>query len=321
MTCEHAKEQLVLEAYGELDAEQEAILALHLHACPACVRERNAFAALTGVMDSDALPEVSPNLLAQSRMRLEEALDDSRGLSFVDRLRNLFTGTWHSLSNAPALAMLLVGCGFIGGSLVSRYQVAHVPHTTAGAVTVQQPANSTVANVSGVVPTADPGVVEVHYSRVTPETLQGSIDDPQIRQLLLAAAQHGRDNTVREESVSLLADECRAGHKCDGSSNGTDFRDILLVRLRYDKSAQVRLKALEGLQPYISSDQRVRDVVLESLMRDPNSNVRTRAITMLNPVHGDSSVRQVLHTVSTQDENPYIRTASMQALEGADGIQ
>ncbi len=78
---------------------------------------------------------------------------------------------------------------------------------------------------------------------------------------------------------------------------------------------------MEGLQPFVSSDQRVRDVVLESLMRDPSANVRTRAISMLEPVHGDSSVRQVLHTVSTQDENPYIRTASMQALEGADGIQ
>ena len=56
-------------------------------------------------------------------------------------------------------------------------------------------------------------------------------------------------------------------------------------------------------------------------MRDSSSTVRTRAISLLEPVQGDSSVRQVLHTVSTQDDNPYIRTASMQALEGSNGIQ
>jgi hypothetical protein len=323
MTCEHAKEQLVLEAYGELDAEQQASLALHLHGCPDCVLEQHSLGALTGMMDSNPLPEISPNLLAQSRMRLDEALDETPGLPFSIQVRNLFSGVWHSLSNAPALAALLVGVGFLGGSGVTRYQTAHVPHN-ASAVVVQQPADSTVGNVSGVVQTANPEIVEVHYNRVTPETMQGSLDDPQIRQLLIAAAQHGKDNTVREESVGLLATECRAGHKCgdgDAVSNGQGFRDALLVSLRYDKSPQVRLKALEGLQPFVSSDQRVRDVVLESLMRDPSANVRTRAIGMLEPVHADSSVRQVLHTVSTQDENPYIRTASMQALEGADGIQ
>ena len=323
MTCEHAKEQLVLEAYGELDAEQQATLALHLHGCPDCVEEQHLLGALTDTMDADPLPEVSPNLLAQSRMRLDEALDETPRLPFAVQVRNLFSGAWHSLSNAPALATLLVGLGFLGGSGVTRYQAAHLPHNAA-AVVVQQPALSTVGNVSGVVQTANPDVVEVHYNRVTPETLQGSLDDPQIRQLLVAAAQHGKDNSVREESVSLLATECRAGHKCgDGDSAGTGqgLRDALLVSLRYDKSPQVRLKALEGLQTFVSSDQRVRDVVLESLMRDPSANVRTRAIGMLEPVHADSSVRQVLHTVSTQDENPYIRTASMQALEGADGIQ
>ena len=324
MTCEQAKEQLVLEAYGELDAEQQAVLALHLHGCPECVVEQHNVAALTGVMDTATLPEVSPNLLAQSRMRLDEALDETPRLPFAMYVRNLFTGAWHSLSNAPALAVLLVGAGFLGGSELSRYQTAHTTHAAPATVVVQQPAESSVGNVSGVVQTANPEIVQVHYNRITPETLQGSLDDPQIRQLLMTAAEHGKDNNVREESVSLLATECRAGHKCgdgDAVSNGQGLRNALLVSLRYDKSPQVRMKALEGLQPFVSSDQRVRDVVLESLMRDPSANVRTRAISMLEPVHADSSVRQVLHTVSTQDENPFIRTASMQALEGADGIQ
>jgi hypothetical protein len=49
--------------------------------------------------------------------------------------------------------------------------------------------------------------------------------------------------------------------------------------------------------------------------------VRTRAISLLQPVGSDSSVRQVMRTVSTTDENPYIRTVSNQLLQGSAGIQ
>ena len=46
-----------------------------------------------------------------------------------------------------------------------------------------------------------------------------------------------------------------------------------------------------------------------------------RAISLLQPVESDSSVRKVMRTVSTTDVNPYIRTVSMQALQGTADIQ
>ena len=52
----------------------------------------------------------------------------------------------------------------------------------------------------------------------------------------------------------------------------------------------------------------MRDAVAQALLTDSNAAVRTRAIAMLEPVQCDTSVRQVLRTVSTRDENPYIRT-------------
>jgi hypothetical protein len=75
------------------------------------------------------------------------------------------------------------------------------------------------------------------------------------------------------------------------------------------------------LQPYVAEDQRVRDGVLEALMHDTNAGVRTQAISLLAPVESDSSVRQVMRTVSTTDVNPYIRTVSTQLLQGTADIQ
>jgi hypothetical protein len=56
-------------------------------------------------------------------------------------------------------------------------------------------------------------------------------------------------------------------------------------------------------------------------MHDTNAGVRTQAISLLAPVQSDSSVRQVMRTVSTTDVNPYIRTVSNQLLQGTADIQ
>jgi 2-phosphoglycerate kinase len=61
--------------------------------------------------------------------------------------------------------------------------------------------------------------------------------------------------------------------------------------------------------------------VLEAVAHDQDAQVRRTAIGLLAPVQSDSSVRQVLQTVATQDANPYIRTASFNALQGAADIQ
>jgi hypothetical protein len=83
----------------------------------------------------------------------------------------------------------------------------------------------------------------------------------------------------------------------------------------------VRQKALQGLEPYVSEDNRVRDAVLESLMNDNDPRIRSKAISMLEPVEADTSVRQVLYSVSTTDNNPQIRNDSRQVLRRVSEIQ
>src|ERR1017187_2801351 len=135
-------------------------------------------------------------------------------------------------------------------------------------------------------------IVEVRYNQLVPQRLEGSLDDPAIRQLLMLASQNSASTGVRDDSVGLMAAECKAGHSCKAAG----IRDALMVALRYDKNAGVRGKALQGLEPYVAEDMRVRDAVLEALMNDSDPRIRTAAINTLEPVEGDTSVRQVLHS-------------------------
>jgi hypothetical protein len=319
MKCEKAQQDIVLVTYGELPDERMASLEQHLAECEECNRELKAMLAMHEALAYHPMLEPSPNLLAQSRMRLDEELDNIPPHGFLTRLRsNLYAWLGH-IQSAPALITLLLGVGFLAGNFTFRYQVARQPKLPSPVVFTNT-TNGAIADISGIVQTPNSEIVQVTYNRVIPETVQGSLDDPAIRKLLLLGTKAAATNGVRTDSVALLANECRIGHHCiDGP--GGDVRNGLLVSLRYDKNPAVRLAALEGLQPYVAEDQRVRDGVLDALANDPSERVRTRAVSLLQPVGSDSSVRRVMRTVSTTDENPYIRTVSNRVLQGSADIQ
>jgi len=54
--------------------------------------------------------------------------------------------------------------------------------------------------------------------------------------------------------------------------------------------------------------------VLEALLQDSNPGVRTQAISLLESVKNDSSVRQALTALAQQDKDKYIQEESRRVL-------
>ena len=323
MKCQSARDCIVLLNYGELPDELAGVLEQHLMGCEDCTEELEAFQRFEERLATMPVLEPSPNLVAQSRMRLDDALDMIPPHGFVTQLRTNFHRWVGNVRSAPALATLLLGVGFLSGNFTHRYQAAHAPKTPEEhrVVTINHPAEGVIANVTGIVQTPNSELVQVNYNRIVPESMEGSLDSPDIRNLLMVGTNAAATPGVRMNSVSLLTNECKAGHACQPTADGDGIRHALMVSLRYDEDAGVRLKALEGLERYVVQDQHVRDAVLEAVAHDRDAEVRRTAIGLLEPVQSDSSVRQVLRTVATQDANPYIRTASYNALQNAADIQ
>ena len=326
MNCELAHERIVLAAYGELPDEQVHELDRHLAACNDCSQEREQLRALKTLAAAYPVTEIDPNLVARSRMRLEEALDAIPPKRWYERVGQRILNNFASLQAAPVAALLLLivggGAGTLGGYEYAAARAAHnggrVTELPAKAdIQPMESAPAEIANISSIEREPNSEIVHVTYNTVTPQHIQGSLDDPSIRQLLMLASENASSAGVRDDSVGLLAAECRAGHGCQGEG----IRDALMQALRYDKSFAVREKALEGLQPYVAEDMRVRDAVLEALLNDSDPRIRTAAITILEPVEADTSVRQVLSTVANSDHNPHIRTVSRQVLSRAPEIQ
>jgi anti-sigma factor RsiW len=334
MNCEVAHERIVTAAYGELADEQTHELERHLATCPECGRDREELLALKVLMAAHPVAEPDANLVARSRLRLEEALDALPPMRWFERLSQKLTNSFASLQAAPVAAGLLlvlgVGAGGLGGYRVAEHRAGQakaagtiVAQIERGAVqpaaveTAGSAAPAEIANISSIVQQPNSHLVQVRYNQLVPQQIEGSLDDPAIRQLLMLASQNSASAGVRDNSVGLLAAECRAGHGCKAQG----IRDALMVALRYDKNSGVREKALKGLEPYVTEDQRVRDAMLEALLNDSDPKIRTAAINILQPVEGDTSVRQVLHSVANSDRNPYIRTVSREVLSREPEIQ
>jgi anti-sigma factor RsiW len=326
MNCELAQERIVAAAYSELPDEQAHELERHVAACPDCGRDREQMRALKVLMDANPIQEAAPNLVARARLRLDEALDSLPPKRWYERWSTRAWNNFARLQSAPVAAVLLLviggGAGSLGGYEYAQSRTAQAATQRAGVTKVEQasdaqPALANVASVSGIVRQPNSEIVDVSYNQVVPRQIHGSLDDPQIRQLLMLATQSATSTGVHDDSVGLLASECRAGHSCQPSG----IRDTLMVALRYDKSAAVRQKALEGLQPYVAEDERVRDAVLESVLNDNDPRIRSAAISLLEPVEADTSVRQVLYSVSTTDQSPQIRNVSRQVLSRVPEIQ
>jgi hypothetical protein len=303
MKCDWTKENMVLYIYDELADDAKFEVENHIRSCIGCREELENLTALKHDMSAMPVTEVSPNLLAASRMQLQESLEQAEqnrsafGMFIFD-----FAGWMNQIKLAPALTVALLMIGFAGGT-ITTWKIASNNHT----IVDPGPAPTKdvdVASFESILTDPTSNNVTIKYDTLHPQTLVGSADDPRIQQLLLLATHSNRDSDVRLDSIDLLKDH----------AGDNDVRDALVSALRYDKNPGVRLKALDGLKGYVRNDVHVRDAVLEALLHDDNAGVRAEAIGLLDSVKADSSIREALEMLAKRDPNQFIRSQSQRYL-------
>jgi anti-sigma factor RsiW len=308
MKCEWVQENILLYVYNELADDARYELEQHLGRCTDCATELKAARAFHGTISKRPMPEPTPNLLASSRMRLQEALETTQQGGFWQRLTFDPANWLRQVRFSPALAAMIFILGF-GGGIGAMYKTTPRPSETVATTSDTQltgttPVESSITGIRSVV--QEPGSDQVHikYDTVQTEEAKGSLNDQKIQQLLLFAARNNYSSGVRMDSVDLLTQK----------PDQKGVREALMYALRYDTNPGVRLKAIEGLGAFVKDDVRVRDAVLTALMSDNNPGVRTQALLLLEPVKADGTVRAALQHLAETDENQYIRSQARTVL-------
>lgn len=310
MNCEWTKENIVLYIYEELADDAKFSFEHHVQHCIACKKEVEAALEFKNDMSAAApVAEVSPNFLTASRMKLQDALEQTDQARRWGAFIFDFGGWLQQIKLAPALTMALLIIGFTGG-VITTYRM--MP-TRGGPIVEPAPgseAQANVAQIESITPQSDSNKVLITYDTLHQQTTQGDVNDPAIQKLLLLAARNQRDSDVRLDSIGVLTQR-----PADDA-----VREALIYALRYDKNPGVRLKAIDGLKSYVKDDVHVRDAVLEALMHDTNPGVRTEAIGLLEPVKADTSVREALQMLADHDQNKFIRTESKRYLSSTPNL-
>ena len=304
MKCEWVQQNILLYVYDELADDARYELEQHTARCAACAAELKSARGFHSTLSRLPVEDPSPNFLASSRMRLQEALETTQQGGLWHRL-TFDPWAWiREIRFAPALAAAIFIVGFAGG-IGASYQVLKGARTETGqAVSQPTPSEAAITGIRSVSQDPTSNQIKVKYDTVSTQEAEGSLNDQRIQQLLLVAARNNYNSGVRIDSVGLLTQ----------NPEDTRVRETLIYALRYDSNPGVRLKALEGLARYVKDDIRVRDAVLEALIHDSNSGVRTQALQMLGPVQADSSVRAVLQHLADTDKNQYIRSQARTVL-------
>jgi anti-sigma factor RsiW len=306
MKCDWVKENIVFYVYNELEDDARYEVEQHLARCPECAAELKAVRKFHATLSEAAVAEPAPNLVAASRMRLQEALETAHPGGFWQRI--IFDpGSWlRQIRMSPALAAAIFIVGFGGGIVTMRQAFpGGSPAPILGTLSSPTPIDASVTGIRSI--TQEPGSnqVTIKYDTVATQDVQGSLNDQRIQQLLLFAARNNYNSGMRMDSVDLLTQ----------APNETHVREALLYALQNDSNPGVRLKALDGLSGFVRQDPRVRDAVLQSLIGDTNAGVRLQALRLVEPMKADSSVRSVLTRLAQTDQNASIRSQARNMLE------
>src|SRR5271165_1824676 len=302
MKCEWVRENIVLQVYGELADDARHELEQHVARCADCAAELKAEQEFHALLAKDRAAEASPNLLAASRMRLQEALETAKQGSFFSRLA-FDPAIWlRQVRFSPALASAILLVGFAGG-IGTTYKFYGPRNTPTGGLTatVNTPAatsDASIAGISSIVQEPGTNQISIKYNTLSTQEAQGSLNDQKIQQLLLYAARNNYNTGVRVDSVDLLAQR----------SGDQQVREALIYALQNDSNPGVRLKSLGALGNYVKTDTNVRDAVLRALVNDDNSGVRIEALRLIEPVKADGSVRGVLMALAAKDQSTYIKS-------------
>jgi hypothetical protein len=299
MKCEWVRENIVLQVYGELADDARHELEQHVSRCADCAAELKAEQEFHALLAQDRAADPTPNLLASSRMRLQEGLETVKQGSFFSRLAFDPANWLRQVRFSPALASAILILGFasgVGGTYKfyeSRNPVFVPPGTDPQHVT-----DASIAGISSIVTDPTTNQVSIKYNTVTPQEYHGQLNDQMVQQLLLYAARNNYNSGVRVDSVDLLAKR----------SGDLQVREALMYTLQNDTNPGVRLKSLGALGNYVKDDTNVRDAVLRALVNDSNQGVRIEALRLIEPVKADGSVRGVLMALAAKDQSQYIKS-------------
>jgi hypothetical protein len=314
MNCSDLEKTSPLYLYAELSAEEQAAFEAHLTACENCRARHEEAARLHRVLVKCPKPEPTPDLLVRCRQALDEALDHEQ-LGWRSLLRG-WLWSFGALPATRAVAVLtLIAFGFgLGWTLRPRASALPGAAGSGQATTFDggDLGDLRIRSINQVAQDPQSGGVSIKMDAERRVTLQGSLDDPRIRQVLVDTVKSYDNPGIRRDSLDALRMQTQY----------PAVREALQFALSHDSNAGVRLEALQAVQ-HMECGADTHQCLLNVVEKDPNAGVRAAAIDALvqhlEEEGQDEEVLAAFERLAANDQNPVVRMRCMAAVRKLEG--
>jgi len=180
-------------------------------------------------------------------------------------------------------------------------------NTSAAGMTGGTLRGARISGISQVAPGPETGQLHITLNAEKRMTLEGSLDDPQVRQVLVYTLRSYDNPGIRLDTLTAMG---------DGGSDPA-VRDALLYAIGHDSNAGVRLQALHTAAKSKWAPE-VAQAFVEAAEKDSNPGVRGAAIdALVQHVSGDHDQDLVpaLQRLAEEDSDRYVRLKSQTALQ------
>lgn len=184
MNCDWVRANVALYVYDELPDDARYELKRHVSRCGECAAELEELRAFTTAISAISAPEPAPNLLAGSRLRLQEALETTEPHRGWHRWVLEPAYWFHQIKLAPAVAALLFMIGF-GAGVGATYRmvggdsgVRLIDSPRAGSAVAPAAEEASILGIRGISQQPGSGRVDIKYDTIVPQKLTGSPDEP-----------------------------------------------------------------------------------------------------------------------------------------------
>jgi hypothetical protein len=306
MDCIGFEEKFDLYLYEELHLSERQAIEEHTAGCETCRARLEQSRRLHALLVEQPVTEIPPELLVRSRLKLEEALDAEQ-LGWRRLLADWFPLIPGAHAPRAAVAVVLLAFGFgLGWAL--RPRAAKTP--TVESVPVKSSLVGSglgqISSISQVLPDPATDQVRITLNAQHHVTLEGSLDDPRIRQILVDAVKSYDNAGIRLDTLNAL------GQKRDDPS----VQDALLYALQRDPNPGVRLQAVQSARR-MNWSGRVQAALVQAASGDKNPGVRVAAIDALVGhalSQRDQSLVPVLQGFAEKDASNYVRIKALAAV-------
>jgi hypothetical protein len=308
MNCNDFSENLPLLMYDELPLGERAAFEAHLAGCSNCQSVLEKSRQLQALLSERTSPEVAPDFLVRCRLALDEALDREQ-TSWRGALREWLPrlGIVRPAGALAALTLVVLGFG-LGWALRPRAGVL-VPGAEKGLSlgSAMGLGDARISGISQVSPDPKTGGVRITLNAERRMTLEGSLDDDNVRKVLVYALKSYDNPGIRVDTLEALG----------ASGNNPSVQPELLYTLMNDPNLGVRLEALKAVRR-MNWNPEVRQALLDVVHQSKaNQGLRGAVVDELvkHAVKDKDEVAlSALEQLAANDPNDYVRVKSLRAL-------